>query len=130
MEKYDYRRHIIDDIKEYITNHRELWPDPKYVDDIIEYWYDTLDNESEITGNGTPWYDTEEHCAKYVGDNIELVYKAKEKYYYSWEYSRPRIISCFEEGKLARYFDYTIRSYLLEECLKEALEEMNNESVE
>ena len=123
MEKYDYRRAMINDIKEYIKNNPQDWADPMEVDDFAEYWHDELWAEDCITGNGPYGYDTEEKCEEYLATNIDLGFEACEEFCV-------KIENLFEQAKqhtAARYIDSIIRCYLLYECIYSALEELNNE---
>ena len=52
MDKYDYKKAIVKDIKEYIKNNPQQVADPFVTDDIENYWYDILWAEDCITGNG------------------------------------------------------------------------------
>jgi len=124
MEKYDYRRAIIDDVKDYINSHPEELPDPKQYDDIVEYWYNMLLDEDSITGSGFSWYSTEENCAKYISNNMDLVRRAIAEYDYA-ELAL-EIVDYFTDHEICRYFDSTVRHLLLYECVEEALRELNS----
>lgn len=123
MEKYDYRKAIINDIKNYIKDNPQEWADPMITDDIFDYWYDILWAEDEITGNGAYWYDTENKCSEYLSQNFDVLYEAIREYCVDDNVNT--IIKQYENKSLARYFDCTIRCYLLGECLEKALEELN-----
>ena len=123
MEKYDYRKAIINDIKNYIKDNPQEWAEPMIIDDIFDYWYDILWAEDEITGNDAYWYDTEEKCSEYLSQNFDLLYQAISEYSADDEINT--FIKQYENKSLARYFDCTIRCYLLGECLEKALEELN-----
>lgn len=123
MEKYDYRKAIINDIKNYIKDNPQEWAEPMIIDDIFDYWYDILWTEDEITGNDAYWYDTEEKCSEYLSQNFDLLYQAISEYSADDEINT--FIKQYENKSLARYFDCTIRCYLLGECLEKALEELN-----
>ena len=124
MEKYDYKKAMIEDIKNYIKDNPQQAADPFVTDDIEEYWYDILWAEDEITGNGAYWYDTEEKCSEYLSQNIYLLYDAIHEYCVDDDINN--LIKQYENKSLARYFDCTIRCYLLSECLHQALEELND----
>ena len=38
MEKYNYKKAIINDIKNYIKDNPQEWADPMMIDDIFDYW--------------------------------------------------------------------------------------------
>ena len=119
MEKYDYRQALINDIKQYIQDNPYQLADPFITDNLEEYWYDILWAEDCITGNGGDWYDTEEKCAEYICHNMDLIYEAAEEYGID---DMKTLRKYYESQSLARYFDCTIRCYLLGECLQQALE--------
>ena len=123
MKKYDYRKAIIKDIKQYIKNNPQDWPDPREIDDIEEYWYDILWYTDGIVGNYGNWYDTEEKCAEYLCHNINLVYEAAREFCIDDDINI--LIEHYENKSLARYFDCMVRCYLLMECVHKALEELN-----
>ena len=121
---YNYKQALIKDIKEYITDNPHEWADPLVTDDIFDYWYDILWTEDCITGNGYDWYDTEDKCSEYLSNNFDLLYEAAREYCINDDVNI--LIEQYENKSLARYFDCTIRCYLLGECLMTALEELNN----
>ena len=123
MEKYNYKRSMIDDIKQYIINNPIKWADPFITDDLEDYWYDYLWTEDCITGNGLSWYDTEEKCSEYLSGNYDLLYEAACEYCLDDDVMN--LIQQYKNKSLARYFDCTIRCYLLLDCIHQALEEMN-----
>ena len=122
MEKYDYRRAMIEDIKEYIKDNPHEWADPLAIDDIEEYWYDILWAEDCITGNGAGWYAKEEECEKFLNENIDLGIEACDEF----GIDTSALLKASSNNEAARYIDCTIRCYLLGECLHQAIEEMNN----
>ena len=67
MEKYDYRRVIIDDVKDWIVNDTDIMENGYTLDDedIYDWIYDEVFNNDSITGNGAYYYNTEEKCSEY-----------------------------------------------------------------
>lgn len=126
MDKYNYRRAIIDDLKDWIVNDTDLLEEginPE--DDEIANWiYDEAFDEDCITGNGTYYYDTEEKCSEYLSNNFDLLYEAAREFCLNDDINH--IILHYENKDLARYFDCTIRCYLLGECVEIALKELTN----
>lgn len=125
MEKYDYRRAIIDDLKDWIVNDTDIIENKEQYGDrelLIAWICDEAFTESSITGNGYDWYDTEEKCSEYISNNFELLYEAAHEYCIDDEMNI--LIHQYEDKTLARYFDCTIRCYLLGECVEKALEEL------
>ena len=120
MDKYDYRKALVSDIKEYIKDNPHEWADPLETDDIAEYWYDILWGEDCITGNGAYWYAKEEECEEYLSHNIDLAFNACQDFGIDMR----NLAEATAQGNAARYVDCTIRCYLLGECLEQALEEL------
>ena len=123
MEKYDYCRTTIDNIKKYIKNNPQEWADPKETDNFFDYWYDILWEKDTVTGNGPNWYSTETECEEFLCHNIEMALEACNEFCVD----RKSLISAVANGTVARYIDCTIRCFLLGECLSVALEELHNE---
>ena len=124
MEKYDYRNEITKNIKSWIADNTDFLEEkPEEDHDELSSWlYDELFIEDEITGNGTYFYDSEDNCSEYLSDNFDLVYEAMREYCINDDINI--LIKQYENKSLARYFDCTIRCYLLGECIEKALEEL------
>ena len=120
MEKYNYKQAIINDIKQYIKdNHIDIDPS----DDEAGTWlYDELWCEDSVTGNGAYYYDTEDNCAEYLCHNMDLVYEAAREF--CVDDGHGLLIEQYENRTIARYFDCTVRCYLLGECIEQVLEEL------
>ena len=123
--KYDYREIMTKAIKDWIIDNdvleeakKEEWS----YDDLCEWLYDELFDEDEITGNGIYYYDTEEKCSEYLSGNFDLLYEAAYEYYIDDRINI--LIQHYEQKDLARYFDCTIRCYLLGECIYKAVDEL------
>ena len=125
MDKYDYRRAITDDIKDWIVNNTDLMEEGINPEDteIANWIYDEVFSEDSITGNGAYYYDTEDKCSEYLSGNFNLLYPAMDEFGIDAEVKT--LIKCYEQQDIARYFDCTIRCYLLGECIEKALEELN-----
>ena len=123
MEKYDYRRNLIDDIKDWIINETDITEENKHDDEIANWIYDEVFNNDGITGNGWSYYGTEEFCSECLSGNFDLLYTAAHEFCIDDEIDI--LISHYKNKDLARYFDCTIRCYLLGECIEKALEELN-----
>lgn len=125
MEKYDYRRAITDDIKDWIVNETDI-PEEGIIegkdDDIYNWIYDEIFDEDGVTGNGTYYYGTEEMCSEYLSGNYDLLYEAAHEFAIDDEVNV--LIKHYEDKDLARYFDCTIRCYLLMDCIYQAIEEL------
>ena len=128
MEKYDYEKAITSDIINYIKdNYVELdWTTSD--DDIADYLNDILWNEDCITGNGSNYYDTEEKCFEYLCSNVELLYEAAHEFCLDDEINT--LIYHYQNKTLARYFDTTIRCYLLNSCIYQVITKLKKEEYE
>ena len=127
MKKYDYRRAITDDLKDWIINNTDIMENDikdGRDDDLSNWIYDEVWTEDSVTGNGYGWYDTEEKCSEYLSNNFDLLYTAAREY--NMDDDVNILIQYYQNKALARYFDCTIRCYLLGECIEIALEELNN----
>ena len=131
MEKYDYRRAITDDVKDWLVNGGLFDVNGSYVYDgefdLYNWIYDELFNEDSITGNGTYYYGTEEFCSNCLSDNFDLLYEAAREFDIGNEVNG--LIKHYEQKDLARYFDCTIRCYLLSECIYKAVDELFEEGI-
>ena len=125
MEKYDYRRTITNDIKDWIVNDSDILEEEIEEgrdDDIYNWIYDEIFDEDSITGNGTYYYGTEEFCSECLSGNFDLLYEAAHEFAIDDEINI--LIQHYENKDLARYFDCTIRCYLLMDCIYQAIEEL------
>ena len=124
MDKYDYRRAITDDIKDWIVNNTDLIENGYMEgrdDDLYNWIYDEVFDEDSITGNGTYYYGTEEFCSECLSGNFNLLYPAMETFGVDNEINV--VLKHYENKDLARYFDCTIRCYLLMDCIYQAVDE-------
>lgn len=127
MEKYDYRRAITDDIKDWIVNDTDILEenDDKQNDELYNWIYDEIFDNDSITGNGAYYYDLEDKCSEYLSGNFNLLYEAMREFGVDNEVKM--IIKHYENQDLARYFDCSIRCYLLMDCIYQAMEELQDE---
>lgn len=125
MEKYDYKRAITDDVKDWIVNDTDLIEEgymERRDDDIYNWIYDETFSEDGITGNGAYYYGTEEFCSQCLSGNFDLLYLAMDEFGIDAEVRT--LIKHYEKKDLARYFDCTIRCYLLMDCIYTAVDEL------
>jgi len=118
---YDYRKEMVEDIKNYIQDDSETFE--AYKDDpdkLFDYYYDDLWTEDCITGNGCYGYADEEICLKYVGENLPLYFDAA----YEFDVFSIKAPLDWVKKNPGRHMDCTIRCYLLSECLEKALKEL------
>lgn len=121
---YDYRKALVEDIKKYIEDNYWL-EEHQDSDNLAEDLCDEIWDNDDITGNGYHWYDTEDKCAEYVSQNMDLLYEAVENFGIGEEANQ--MIDHWKSKDLARYFDCTIRCYLLMECVCAAVEKLIQE---
>ena len=125
MEKYDYKRAIIDELKDWIMNDTDI-PEEGIIDerdDELPNWiYDEVWNIDAITGNGTYGYASAEKCEEYLSCNLRLAFEALDSFGVSF-----KDLLSKDNNEIIRYLDCTIRCYLLGECINIALEELHNE---
>ena len=124
MEKYDYRRAITDDVKDWIVNETDILEEV-FTNELYDWIYDEIFDNDGITGNGWSYYGTEEFCSECLSGNFDLLYAAAHEFCIDDEINI--LISHYENKDLARYFDCTIRCYLLTECIYTAIEELHKE---
>jgi len=128
MEKYDYRRVITDDVIDWIVNNSDILEEgieDGRDDDLYNWIYDEVFDEDSITGNGTYYYGTEEFCSECLSGNFDILYEAAHEFAIDDEINV--LIEHYENKDLARYFDCTIRCYLLWDCIYHAVDELINE---
>ena len=128
MRKYDYKRAITDDVKDWIVNDTDILEEgieEGRDDDLYNWIYDEVFDEDSITGNGTYYYGTEEFCSECLSGNFDILYEAAHEFAIDDEINV--LIEHYENKDLARYFDCTIRCYLLWDCIYHAVDELINE---
>lgn len=126
--KYNYYEAMKSDIRDWITmngiidyaNEEEMTKDQ-----LVDYLSGELWDKDEITGNGYHWYDSEDKCAEYVSQNMNLLYDAVNEYGLNTESSN--ILKYREQRELARYFDCTIRCYILYSCIEDVVGEFEDD---
>ena len=123
MKKYNYEEAIINDLKDWLINETNILEqkDLNY-EDLFESIYDEAFSIDSITGNGYDYYDTEDNCSKYLAGNIDLLYLATRDFCIDDDINT--LIKHYEDKSLARYFDCTIRCYLLGDCIGKVLEDI------
>ena len=128
MEKYDYKRAITDDIKDWIVNETDIIEEGIKEDrdeDLYNWIYEEVFDEDSVTGNGPYYYGTEDFCSECLSGNFDILYEAAHELAIDDEINI--LIKHYEDKDLARYFDCTIRCYLLMECVYAAVEELIQE---
>ncbi len=128
MNKYEYKRHMTDDIKDWILMNgiithaqNEQWS----IDELANWLSDELWSHDSITGNGPCGYAIEEKCEEYLKGNLGLYFDAAREFD-DW----PTGVTKWTKVNPAQHMDAIIRCYLLYECIYLALEELNYKVVE
>lgn len=125
MEKYDYRKVITNNIKDWIQMNgvlEEAKEQEWSYQELYDWLYDELWAEDSITGNGPYRYASEEECQEYIATNLALYFEAANEFCEFPDAGAPWI---YEEP--ARHIDATIRCYLFGECLYQALDDLGVE---
>ena len=118
MVYYDYRYNMKKDIINYILDNKI----DIYQDNIEDKLCDDLWYENDITGNTDKFYDTEKKCQEYVATNLPLYFEAVTEF---CDFPRSRDTWIYKNP--AQHMDTTIRCYLLDECICNAIEELKKD---
>ena len=114
--KYDYLKNMREDVREYI---KENYKGVEEVDK--DKLYDDLFIDDSVTGNGSGSYTFNRELAReYIYNNEHLLEEAVKEF------------RCSSEEIANHIFDYewqdvTIRCYLLDQAIDEAIEELEKE---
>ena len=115
--QYDYREEVKNDILDYINNNIDF-KDFNNLDELEEYLNDKLWGNDSVTGNGSGSY----YCNAWAAEeaichNLDLLGEALDAFGGSCD--------ILKDG--AEAVDVTIRCYLLNECIAEALKEIEED---
>ena len=115
---YDYREHIMDDIRDYIADNVNLDEYRGRRDELEEQLNDDLWTADSVTGNASGSY----YCNAYEAEealchNWDLLADALEEFGGDFDVLRQGPEAC----------DVTIRCYLLSECLSAVLDELEED---
>lgn len=107
MEKYDYMKAMIADIKDYIEDN-EINVENYELYELNDMLWD----EDNVTGNKTG-YDSAAKCEEYLAGNLKLYLEAQDEFLMDsiCDFSIPA-------DKRILYMDTTIRCYLLLEAIQ------------
>ena len=112
MERYDYREHVSEDVRDYIANHytrEELKSMADDLEDLGEKLRDEMWTADSVTGNGSGSYTFNAWQAEeFLCHNLDLLQEVGGVFGYL-DLNSP-------EG-----CDVSIRCYLLDECISEVL---------
>lgn len=115
--QYNYREAVKSDILDYIKNNIDF-KDFNDLDELEEHLNEKLWDNDSVTGNGSGSY----YCNSYAAEeaichNLDLLGEALDAFGGSCD--------ILKDG--AEAADVTIRCYLLNECIAEALEEIEED---
>ena len=115
--QYDYREAVKNDILDYINNNIDF-KDFNDLDELEEYLNEKLWDNDSVTGNASGSY----YCNAWAAEeaichNLDLLGEALDAFGGSCD--------ILKDG--AEAADVTIRCYLLNECIAEALEEIKED---
>lgn len=119
MNKYNYWYEVANDVYCWMDSNLISLSQFDNREQAADWLYDELWAESNVTGNGTFWYSTEEKCEEYICHNIDLAFQACEDFGLDFKDLRDH----FSKNDLARYLDCTIRCYVLTTSIYDALKE-------
>ena len=112
MERYDYKEHLLEDVRDYISNHytrEELKSMAVDFDELGEKLRDKMWTADSVTGNRSGSYTLNEwEAEENLSHNLELIQEVS-RYFGGLDLSSPE--SC----------DVLIRCYLLRDCINEVL---------
>lgn len=115
MEKYDYRSAVLEDVKSFVKDNVDM-TDFDTRDELEEHLNEELFVADSVTGNASGSYAFSTWKAEeYLCHNRELLEDACSEFGES-------IGDVLEKG--AESADVTIRCYLLNECISQALDEL------
>ena len=117
--KYDYVKAMTEDIINYVNDNITL-SDYDNKDDLFEALNDDMWAEDEITGNGCYGYDDNDVVKQYVSDNADLLREALQEFCTPFD----EIAKRFLDGDY-KYFDCTIRCYVLGWAIDEAIKQLD-----
>ena len=114
---YNYKEEEIKDILDYIDTEVNL---KEYEDEeeLFYYLYNELWDEDTVTGNQSGYMTEKEH-EHFIAENFQLVKDAMESFGYR--------VKDIPNEKPCTWIDTTIRCYLLNDCLYEALKRLKGE---
>lgn len=124
MAYYDYKEHVLEDVRQHIEENYDREEitnalcDKEARQDLAEKISCSAWISDYVTGNASGSYTFCRHTAReYVIDNLDLLWEAAGEFDVANEEIGERFLD--EDWE---YFDVTIRCYLLEACIAEALD--------
>ena len=113
MEKYDYKEHVSEDVRDYISNHytrEELKSMADNLEDLGKKLHDEMWTADSVTGNGSGSYTFNAWQAEeFLCHNLDLLQEVGFMFCEDLDLNSPEIC------------DVSIRCYLLDDCINEVL---------
>lgn len=118
--KYNYRKAMVQDIKDYIENEITFIEWINNREGLEEHLNDALWADDSVTGNASGSYTFNTYKAEeYICHNLDILADALDE----WGIDE----NPFKKG--AEWCDVTIRCYLLGECIAQVLDDLEKEGV-
>ena len=123
MNKYNYLEEITNDIECWMDKDGDPFDISQFEDreEAKEFLYDELWTEEAITGNGPYGYASEEECEEFLCHNLDLLFNALFEFGELEESLLDDLHKHHKEKNLARWADCTIRCYVLDNAIEDAL---------
>lgn len=116
---YNYQQAVMYDIKDFIKNTYDTAQLMNLdVSNIVDQIRDELWDSDAVTGN-IYGYDSEDVVLQYVGENLKLALEALREFGCN--------LKDIPEDRPGRWLDTTIRCYLLDQYLEQAVKELKHE---
>lgn len=121
MDKYDYYIEVTNDIECWMDKDGNLFDLSQFEDreEAAEFLRDELWAEDDITGNGPNGYADEYLCEEFLCHNLDLLIEAMREF--DVMHDPFSIRSYIDNHRLARWADCTIRCYILDNAIENAL---------
>ena len=123
MDKYDYYVEVANDIECWMDKDGDPFDLSQFEDreEATEFLREELWSEDDITGNGSDGYASEEECEEFLCHNLDLLFDALFEFGELEESLLDNLHKHYKEKNLARWADCTIRCYVLDNAIENAL---------
>lgn len=123
MDKYDYYIEVTNDIECWMDKDGDPFDISQFEnrEEAAEFLRDELWAEDAITGNGPYGYASEEECEEFLCHNLNLLFDALFEFGELEESLLDNLHEHYKEKNLARWADCTIRCYVLDNAIENAL---------
>lgn len=118
MNKYDYYIEVANDVENWLNYNDFELSNFENREEAAEFLRDELWAEDSVTGNGPQGYASEEECEEFLCHNLNLLFDALSEF---GELVGSLLDKHHKEKNLARRADCTIRCYVLDDAIENAL---------